>query len=222
MRNISRKLFFIIAFIAALHMTGNLPVYAGVDGTVKDYLEQSDERNEEEQPAAEQNTTSNPQPATGVTAMDYMKMIFALVFVIALIYFLLKFINQRSKSFQQTKLIHNLGGTALGGNRSVQLVKVGERILILGVGEDIQLLKEIDGSEEKAEILHYYEDKSQGLQQQKDLLTQWLGKKSGISSDKPKEEQSFQALLKSQIDDVRKGRKKMLKDLNSREKDNNE
>jgi flagellar protein FliO/FliZ len=189
---------------------------------VKDYLEQSDERNEEEQPAAEQNTISNPQPTTGVTAMDYMKMIFALVFVIALIYFLLKFINQRSKSFQQTKLIHNLGGTALGGNRSVQLVKVGERILILGVGEDIQLLKEIDGSEEKEEILHYYEDKSQGLQQQKDLLTQWLGKKSGISSDKPKEDQSFQALLKSQIDDVRKGRKKMLKDLNSREKDNNE
>ncbi|MGF2615660.1 flagellar biosynthesis protein FliZ [Rossellomorea vietnamensis] len=221
MRNILRKLFFIIACSAALHMTGTMPAYAGFDGTVKDYWEQPEERNEEEQPAAEQTENSNPQPSTGVTAMDYMKMIFALIFVIALIYFLLKFINQKSKSFQQTKLIHNLGGTTLGGNRSVQLVKVGGRILVLGVGEDIQLLKEIDETEEKEEILNFYEDKSQGLQQQKDILTQWVGKKTGIASDKPKEAESFQSLLKSQIDDVRKGRKKMLKDLD-KETDNNE
>ncbi|MGM0844609.1 MAG: flagellar biosynthetic protein FliO [Bacillota bacterium] len=223
MRNIFRKLFFIIAFSAALHMTGNMPVYAGFDGTVRDYWEQPEERNEEEQPpAAEQGDTSVQESSPVVSASDYMKMIFALVFVIALIYFLLKFINQRSRSFQQTKVIHNLGGTTLGGNRSVQLVKVGERILILGVGEDIQLLKEIDETKEKEEILHYYEEKSQGLQQQKDILTQWISKKAGALPQKPKEEQSFQTLLKSQIDDIRKGRKKMLNDLNKREKDNNE
>jgi flagellar protein FliO/FliZ len=221
LRNIIRKLFFIITFAAALHMSGNIQAYAEFDGTVKDYWEQPEKQNEENTPAEEHEVTVS-EPSTGVSAMDYMKMIFALVFVIALIYFLLKFINQKSKSFQQSKLIHNLGGTTLGGNRSVQLVKVGERILILGVGEDIQLLKEIDGKEEKEDILHYYEEKSMGLQQQKDHLTQWLGNKTGLKPKKTDDSQSFQNLLKSQIEDIRKGRKKMLNELTNREKDKDE
>lgn len=221
MRNVIRKLFFIIACSAALHMTGGMPAYAEFDGSVKDYWEQPQERNEENTPAAENETSVTESPA-GVSALDYLKMVFALVFVIALIYFLLKFINQRSKTFQQTKLIHNLGGTPLGGNRSVQLVKVGERILILGVGEDIQLLKEIDGKEEKEDILAIYEEKSQVLHGQKDILTQWIGKRTGSMPQKTEDGQSFQSLLKSQIEDIRKGRKKMLNDLNNREKDKDE
>ncbi|WP_421384607.1 flagellar biosynthetic protein FliO [Bacillus salacetis] len=224
MRKIIRNIFFIVALAAALHMTGNTQAYAEFDGTVKDYWEQPEESNEKITPAEqERNEVVVSEASTGVSAMDYLKMIFALVFVIALIYFLLKFINQKSKSFQQTKLIHNLGGTTLGGNRSVQLVKVGERILILGVGEDIQLLKEIDEKEEKDDILAFYDEKSQGLQQQKDMLSQWLGNKTAFKSQVEKEDsQSFQSLLKSQIDDIRKGRKKMLNDLNNREKDKDE
>jgi flagellar protein FliO/FliZ len=222
LRIIMRKLFFITAFTAALHMTGSMPAYAGFDGTVKDYWEQPGEQRNEENLPAQSETGSAAEQSTGVTAFDYMKMILALVFVIALIYFLLKFINQKSKSFQQTKLIHNLGGTTLGGNRSVQLVKVGDRILILGVGEDIQLLKEIDGAEEKTEILEYYEEKPQGLQQPKDLLAQLLGRKTDSASKDENESPSFQALLKTQLDDIRKGRTKMLNDLNSREKDKDE
>jgi flagellar protein FliO/FliZ len=221
LRKIIRTLFFIIAFSAALHMSGNTPAYAEFDGTVKDYWEQPEEQ-KEEKPPAEENEVSVSEVSTGVSAMDYLKMIFALIFVIALIYFLLKFINQRSKSFQQTKLIHNLGGTTLGGNRSVQLVKVGERVLVLGVGEDIQLLKEIEDKGEKEDILHFYDEKSQGMQQQKDMLTQWLGNKKLIKPQQTENSQSFQTLLKSQIDDIRKGRKKMLNDLNNREKDKDE
>ncbi|WP_456271535.1 flagellar biosynthetic protein FliO [Bacillus sp. AK031] len=217
-----KKLVFIAALTAALHMTGSSPAYAAFDGTVKDYWEQPDEQRNEENRPAQSDTGTVAEQSTGVTAFDYIKMIFALVFVIALIYFLLKFINQKSKSFQQTKLIHNLGGTTLGGNRSVQLVKVGDRILILGVGEDIQLLKEIDGVEEKEEILEYYEEKPQGIQQPKALLAQLIGRKTDSSSKDENDTQSFQSLLKTQLDDIRKGRNKMLNDLNSREKDKDE
>jgi flagellar protein FliO/FliZ len=221
LRNINRKLFFIMIFAAVMHMLGNTQAYAEFDGTVDDYLEQPEEHNEESPPAAEKEVSVD-EVSTGVSALDYLKMVFALIFVIALIYFLLKFINQKSKSFQQTKLIHNLGGTPLGGNRSVQLVKVGERVLVLGVGEDIQLLKEIDGKEEKEDILSFYDEKPQGLQQPKDMMMQWMGKKTGTISPKAEENQSFQDLLKSQIEDIRKGRKKMLNDLKDREKDKDE
>ncbi|WP_240628497.1 flagellar biosynthetic protein FliO [Bacillus salacetis] len=216
-----RKLSLIMVVIASLHMTGTIPAYAEFDGTVDDYLEQPEDHNKEN-PPAEETEDSVADASTGVSAFDYLKMVFALIFVIALIYFLLKFINQKSKSFQQTKLIHNLGGTTLGGNRSVQLVKVGERILVLGVGEDIQLLKEIEGKEEKEDILTYYDERTNGLQQPKDMLSQWLGKKMGQGSHNTNDSQSFQAILKSQIEDIRKGRKKMLEDLTNREKDKDE
>ena len=71
-------------------------------------------------------------------------MIFATVFVVGLLYFVLKFVNKNGRLFKSTQLIENLGGTALGANRSVQLIKVGNRLLIVGVGENIQLLKEIE------------------------------------------------------------------------------
>jgi flagellar protein FliO/FliZ len=60
------------------------------------------------------------------------------------------------------------------------------------------------------------------MQQQKDMLTQWLGNKKLIKPQQTENSQSFQTLLKSQIDDIRKGRKKMLNDLNNREKDKDE
>ena len=52
-----------------------------------------------------------------------------------------------------------MGGTGLGGNRSIQLVKVGDRILIVGVGEDIQLLTEIKDEAERNQLLDEYNQK---------------------------------------------------------------
>ena len=44
-------------------------------------------------------------------------------------------------------------GTTLGANRSVQLIKIGNQLLIVGVGENIQLLKEIDDEQEYEQII---------------------------------------------------------------------
>ena len=66
-------------------------------------------------------------------------MIGALIFVIAILYFLLKFVNKKNQSYQQNRIVQHLGGTSLGANRSVQIVKAGKQILILGVGEDVKL-----------------------------------------------------------------------------------
>ena len=52
--------------------------------------------------------------------------------------------------------MENLGGNALGANRSVQVIKVGNRLLIVGVGENIQLLKEIEDGQEYEQIISEY------------------------------------------------------------------
>ncbi|WP_252313466.1 flagellar biosynthetic protein FliO [Sinobaca sp. H24] len=80
-------------------------------------------------------------------------MILALAAVITIMYLLLKFINKRTKKYSSNQTMQNLGGVPLGQNKSVQLVKVGERLLVVGVGESIQLLKEIEDEEERETLL---------------------------------------------------------------------
>ncbi|WP_263707452.1 flagellar biosynthetic protein FliO [Shouchella tritolerans] len=85
--------------------------------------------------------------------LSFVKMIVALVVVIALLYGLLRFVNKRAKTFQETKALHLVSGVSLGQNKSVQLVKVGETLLVVGVGDQVQLLKEIADPDEITAIL---------------------------------------------------------------------
>ncbi|OIU72216.1 hypothetical protein BHE18_06175 [Rossellomorea aquimaris] len=175
---------------------------SGENGSNKDVKPSEKENIEETQTA-------------GVTFFDYVKMIFALIFVVALIYFLLKFINQKGRSFQQTKMINHLGGAPLGGNRSVQIVKVGNQVLVLGVGEDIQLLKEVHDEKEKEEILAYYHNGTEQVRDAKTVVSNLLTKVTGGTGSS--EQGSFQSHFKKQLDEMSKGRKKMLKDLKDKE-----
>jgi flagellar protein FliO/FliZ len=87
------------------------------------------------------------------TFTTFLKFLFALVLIIFLIYWLLKFINKQTKAIQNNHLIQSLGGVGLGPNRSVQVVKIGKKVMVLGVGEDVQLLGEISDEAEVEEML---------------------------------------------------------------------
>lgn len=156
----------------------------------------------------------------GLTAWDFIKMIFATVFVIALLYFLLRYINKKSKTFKSTQLVENLGGTALGTNRSVQLIKVGNQILVVGVGENIQLLKEIGDSEEYNQIIADYNNRMDQLIQPSDIVTKVLQRVQSNKTNKnignsPK----FQSVLKQQLDEISKDRKKLYEEMEKKGSD---
>src|SRR5699024_9404875 len=74
---------------------------------------------------------------------NFLKMIFALLLVLALIYFILTFMKKRNKLQANSELLENLGGISLGTNKSVQLIKVGDKVYLVGVGENVELMKEI-------------------------------------------------------------------------------
>ncbi|WP_442599511.1 flagellar biosynthetic protein FliO [Neobacillus sp. D3-1R] len=149
----------------------------------------------------------------GVTFFDFVKMIFALLFVIALLYAVLKFVNKKSKSFQSTQMVENLGGTSLGSNRSVQMIKVGNRILVVGVGETIQLLKEIDDQEEYREMIEAYNQRMEQMIQPSDIVTKLLERTNKVKSSLPEDENQFATLLKKQLKDISNGRKKFMKEM---------
>jgi flagellar protein FliO/FliZ len=155
----------------------------------------------------------------GVGFLDFLRMILATAFVAALIYFLLKFINKKSMTYKSSQLVENLGGTSLGANRSVQIVKAGNKLLIVGVGENIQLLKEIDDPEEYSQVIQEYNNKMEQLVQPSDIVTKLLKR---ARRDGGNQRSEFSALLKNQLNDMASGRKKMLEEIQKKGSEKNE
>ncbi|MCT4476878.1 flagellar biosynthetic protein FliO [Peribacillus frigoritolerans] len=209
-----------VSLMIAVFFSGAIQAHAeDLEKTVKDVYEQPDDLKVdkgESKGSKSTKQTTNPDKV-GITVWEFLRMIFATIFVVALLYILLKFINKKSKSYQKANSVENLGGMGLGANRSVQLVKVGGRILVIGVGENIQLLKEIDDPEEYEQLLKDHNDKIDQMIQPGELAMKlknnWL-KKSGS------ETASFSAEFKNQLDQLSASRKKLLKELDRKGRDN--
>ncbi|EIJ81488.1 flagellar protein [Bacillus methanolicus PB1] len=154
----------------------------------------------------------------GLNVWDFFRMIFATLFVVALLYFILKLINKKSMAYKSTQLVENIGGANLGGNRSIQMVKVGNRLLVVGVGENIQLLKEIDDPDEFRQIITEYNDKIEQLVQPSDIVTKVTQRTRKILSANENNSQ-FKTLLKKQLDELKKERKKFFEGMEQKGKD---
>lgn len=194
----------------------DIKVYAEQDNSVKQWIEEPTEENSEtkQTPEKTEDATVQENTTVGITAWDVIKMIFATIFVIALLYFLLKFINKKSHGYKDSQLIQNIGGAPLGANRSVQMIKVGERVLLVGVGENIQLLKEIEDEEEVRQIIEDYNNKIEQLISPSDIVTKVLQRTKSLNVfEKEKESTSFSSVLKSQLDKISKDRKKLYDEM---------
>lgn len=141
------------------------------------------------------------------------RMFIALAFIIFLIYALAKFINKRTRSFHGTRSLESLGGLSVGQNRSIQLIKVGNRLLVVGVSDSIHLLKEIT---DEQEIQQFIEERQLALEQD-DIFTkskQWLANKSIGSTGKT---DSFTSLLDKQLKKIVEDRKKVYSSVEKKE-----
>lgn len=192
----------------------------------------SDQEQEEQDTTSEENqekenkTISNTESEietndVGITVWDVFKMIFATIFVIVLLYIVLRFINKRNQVYKSSQIMENLGGTALGANRSIQIVKIGKRLLIVGVGESIQLIKEIDDEEEYKNIIEEYNKKMDQQIQPSDIVTRVM---DGLKKNAhvKKEQESFSAHLKQQLKTITDGRKDLMKELEKKGSKKNE
>ena len=127
-------------------------------GMISDeYLDNPDSRIESNETDAD--TTTSESASVSIGAWEYIKVFLALLFVLGLLLFVLRFLNKRNMNYQQNSMIQNLGGQSLGAQKSVQLLQIGNKIYIVGVGDDVQLLKVISDSEEIEQILALYHEK---------------------------------------------------------------
>lgn len=191
-------------------------VHAAPDGiSVEDCIENPDKCLDSPGGGNEAPQENRGRESFSISFFDFFKMIAALVFVIALLYFLLKFINKKSQSYQQNRIVQNLGGTALGGNRSIQIVKAGKRLLVLGVGEEVRLLKEITDEKEQQEILNLYNEQLEGSIQPADVVTKLTGTIKDLLNTKKTDsgQDTFQKHFKDEMDAIKKQRKSILKEF---------
>lgn len=219
------KLFFKVLLLVLFALLGsNQGAFAEQFNSIKDCLEDESKCSEDQLKEVENNeeaTTDKNEttPTVGLTFWDFLKMIFATLFVIALLYTVLKFINKRSRSFSSNQLVENLGGTALGTNRSIQIVKIGNRVLVVGVGEDVKLLKEIDDEEEARQIIEDYNHRMDQLVQPSDIVTKLIERTRNIKQGTGSEEASFSSTLKAQLEELSKGRKKLFDEMEKKGSD---
>lgn len=205
----------------------NESVYENLNKQVQDNQQSVTDENKSSENLMQQDEELNVQgDALSVTAWDIIKMMFALGFILFLIYVLLKFVTKRNRVFQQGQAIVNLGGTSLGQNKSVQMIKVGKRVLVVGVGESITLLKEIDNEQESSSIIEDFEKKQEMVVESKDLIQrltstlvqQTNGKKANTSSNTT----VFSSKLNEQLQKLKEERTKQFEDIKRKGLNENE
>lgn len=140
--------------------------------------------------------------ASSVSAFDFVKMIGALLFVILLIYGFVKLMNRRNRLLKPFQYVENIGGTSVGQNRSVQLIKVGNSVLVVGVGETIQLLKEIEDEKEREAILSQYEESMSSKVEWTKLVNRRKDGEKKPQTMLP----SFSKALKEQLNELKQSR----------------
>jgi flagellar protein FliO/FliZ len=82
-----------------------------------------------------------------------LKFIFSFAAIIILLLLCLKFLKAKSKHIPSQGPFYTMGGRSLGGNRSLQLMMIGKTLYILGIGNEVQLLRTIEPGEEQDSIL---------------------------------------------------------------------
>lgn len=112
----------------------------------------------QEDTTSDDETEATDSSSVSMGFWEYIKILIALVFVLGLLLFVLKFLNKRNLSYQQNSVIRNIGGLSVGPQKSVQLVQISNRIYVLGIGEDIHLIKEISAPEDVEQLLVQYGD----------------------------------------------------------------
>lgn len=204
----------------------SLIVQAATDSSVTDFLDKNKGKDKTPDTESKIPVEEKLQPESapvGLTAWDYIKTLLALAFVIALIYGMVKFINTRNRVTQHGKLMQNMGGLSLGQQKSVQLIKIGEQYFLIGVGDDVRLLKELSNPEEIAQLAAYYSDEEEALQHSPIIkLVNGLRNRKSNPYEKQEEPEDFGNLFKNKLTEIENDRKRKLNELTEKERNRNE
>lgn len=165
--------------------------------------ENCDEEIQNEEPSENEKMFSEDS-SQGSVLFDLIKMFFALILVLALIYIVLKFLNQRNKLTPKGKMLENLGGISLGQSKSIQIIRVGPKVYVIGVGDDINLIEEITDEEMKQELIN-------NMNVTDDTMVRSLLPLFGSSDTNTNNKKDFKRLFSSELEKLKLNRNNLIR-----------
>lgn len=142
-----------------------------------------------------------------IEALIHLAVAFGLV--LALIVGAGRWLARRNPFVRPGAPVRTLGGCVVGQNKSVQVVQIGDGLYVLGIGDDVQLLRYIPPGDE-AERLRALFDAARGMGDRRG----WLERKRGIASRAASTERagsaSFSELLAARLQALRQIRPRLV------------
>jgi flagellar protein FliO/FliZ len=148
-----------------------LSVVEAKEGTVYEQFEK-------ESPANQSETKAEPEPAKASVIPYALKFIGSFLLILLLLFIVLKYLSKKTKNYSGGGPFHALGGHSLGNNRSLQMVMAGDTLYLLGVGEDVNLIRTIPQGEEQRKLLESVGEKPI------DSVTKWGAQLKKTSQEK--------------------------------------
>jgi len=144
--------------------------------------------------------TTAQAPSGDITVWDFVKMFVILALVIGMIlgfvWFMRKLSGQGKQTDSPIKVLHT---QSLGGNRNLQVVEVGDEILLMGVSDSgITLVKDLTGSEVGDSFRLAASQAKSGARGFSDLLSGLMGVKPKIRPDVGQPGENSSDFLKKQ------------------------
>ncbi|WP_163536806.1 flagellar biosynthetic protein FliO [Gracilibacillus sp. YIM 98692] len=177
--------------------------------SVEDYFQEENlidkPSNATDDPPSFANDNNEEKGDTPSVWMSFLKMLLALVIVVGLIIFISKFLQKKKGFLQQNQLMENYGGISVGANKSVQTVRVGERYLVIGVGDNIDVLMEIT----EPETINLLNKESNSETTIDHLKNKWTKQSDNNDSDNILRK-DFQQLFAKELNSMKDGRKQIL------------
>lgn len=206
----NKSLFLVIPLITAILFLSLLPVplSAQASPNVVEWL-----NNEE---PAEETPVDDAAPIEEKSlAGIIVQLVLYTLLIVAMIYGLIKFLAARQKNFQPNQAVKLMGGTPLGNNKSLQLVKVGGQMYLIGVGNEVTLIKEFSDAAEISGIEKDFEQQSPPLSKN---LFDFTKKKIGNFSKKP-QKSGFDQLFKQSLNKQKAQQQELEAKLEKDQKD---
>lgn len=200
----------IIMFLCVVYIL-LMPVIDVAHANVKDCLEGGEDCadiNEETPPEINNNEGEQPNDSNSQSViLIFLRMFFALVAVLGLIYILLRFLNKRHKLHHHGQALENLGGISVGQNKSIQVIRVGSNMYLIGVGENVELLHEIVDEDIKHDLLQKNDDQPLKAHQ---FITSFFRSKEKNNDDVDGSVHQFKHLFSNELDKLKQQRDELV------------
>ncbi|RCW70705.1 flagellar biosynthetic protein FliO [Saliterribacillus persicus] len=217
-----RKILLSTSFLLILSLFLLFPITYAAPTVDEMFIKQEEKDNEDNQETTEPPVEIEDDVTQEVDSPSFLesflKLLVALIFVVALIYVVLKFINRKNIFAKKDHVIENLGGISVATNRSIQTIRIGNKFFVIGVGENIELLHEITDPDTIDQLL---EGKPSDELSSKIPLP-WLKKGTENGEKDQKNQATFSTMFQKELEGMVTKRKELKAKWDKKDSNKNE